>query len=408
MTLLPCRSRFEVPNGSPSATNNIGQAFPTSKFASSGYLLWERTPLLPKTSGAELISASFSAIRQLASTSRFAPWWYGISRERGFGEKQSFSTWADFLKKLARALPFRVIDEKPSHGIKDPDRSTLSIDSALRAHPIITIVVDIDSASRRLFWIFCLRTRPLEGSALQASAAQSERGMRDRFGGGDEVREAHPLVGCRPFLVDTDVARTVLHGRDTEHFLDDVAVTDVAKAPMRADHGRLSRGQSLTLRQRGDERMIRRADHRQLVPGLLGAPCGDFKYAIERRMVLLDAREESLEVTLDRGDRLAGNGAELQGQLALSRRAPGCAFEIVMLLVHHVESVSRKPGKLRMRRKGHPAIGSDRRQAGTDPLHDFHLLLNGIEIGRARFGAVTEKQLRGRANESNHDDTNAK
>jgi hypothetical protein len=68
--------------------------------------------------------------------------------------------------------------------------------------------------------------------------------MRDRFGGGDEVREAHPLVRCWPFLVDTDVARTVLHGRDTEHSLDDVAVTDVAKAPIRADHGRLSRGQS--------------------------------------------------------------------------------------------------------------------------------------------------------------------
>jgi acetylornithine deacetylase/succinyl-diaminopimelate desuccinylase-like protein len=33
--------------------------------------------------------------------------------------------------------------------------------------------------------------------------------------------------------------------------------------------------------------MIRRADHRQLVPGLLGAPCGDFEHAIERRMILL-------------------------------------------------------------------------------------------------------------------------
>src|SRR2546430_16401373 len=105
-------------------------------------------------------------------------------------------------------------------------------------------------------------------------------------------------------------------------------------------------------------------------------------------MVFLDAREESLEITLDRGVRLAGNGAELQGQLALSRRAPRCAFEIVMLLVHHVESVSRKPGKLRMRRKGHPAIGSDRRQTRTDSPHALHLLLNGIEISRARFGAV--------------------
>ena len=56
--------------------------------------------------------------------------------------------------------------------------------------------------------------------------------MRDRFGGRDEVGETYPLVGCWPFLVDADVARTVLHGRDTEHFLDDVAVTDVAEAPI--------------------------------------------------------------------------------------------------------------------------------------------------------------------------------
>src|SRR4029453_3267677 len=134
--------------------------------------------------------------------------------------------------------------------------------------------------------------------------------MRDRFGGGDEVREAHPLVGCRPFLVDTDVARTVLHGRDTEHFLDDVAITHVAQAPLRANHSRSPRGQSLTLCQRGDERMMRRADHCQLVPGLLGAPCGDFEHAIECRMVLLDTREESLEAAPDRGALLAGTGAD--------------------------------------------------------------------------------------------------
>src|SRR5260370_2757689 len=147
--------------------------------------------------------------------------------------------------------------------------------------------------------------------------------MRDRFCGDDEVSEAHPLVGCWPFLVDADVARTVLHGRDTEHFLDDVAVTHVAQAPMRANHSRSPRGQSLTLCQHGVERMIRRADHRQLVPGLLGAPCEDFEHAIERRMILLDTPEESLEVALDRGDRLAGNGAELEGELSFSRRPPG-------------------------------------------------------------------------------------
>jgi hypothetical protein len=51
-----------------------------------------------------------------------------------------------------------------------------------------------------------------------------------------------------------------LHGRDTEHFLDDVAVTDVAKAPMRADHSRPPRGQSLTLGQRSDGAKSRHVD----------------------------------------------------------------------------------------------------------------------------------------------------
>ncbi len=60
-----------------------------------------------------------------------------------------------------------------------------------------------------------------------------------------------------------------------------------------------------------------------------------------------------------------------------------------------------------MRRKGHPAIRSDWRQARTDSPHDFHLLLDGIDIGGARFRAVTEKQLGGGADEPYHHDTNA-
>src|SRR6516164_1867412 len=119
--------------------------------------------------------------------------------------------------------------------------------------------------------------------------------MRDRFGGGDEVAKAHPLVGRRPFLVDADIARTILHGRDTEHFLDDIAVTDIAEPPIRADHSRLARGQSLALRQRGDERVVRRTDHRPLIPGLLGAARGDFEHAIECGVILLDARQQPLE-----------------------------------------------------------------------------------------------------------------
>src|SRR5215470_9018118 len=131
MTLPPYQSRFEARNESPSATENIGQAFLILRFALSGYLLSERTPLLPKTNGAEPISASSSAIRRPASTSGYELWWSGISKERDCGEKQSFSTWAGFLKKLARALAFRAIDEEQSAAIKTPDRSTFFVDSSL-------------------------------------------------------------------------------------------------------------------------------------------------------------------------------------------------------------------------------------------------------------------------------------
>jgi hypothetical protein len=36
-----------------------------------------------------------------------------------------------------------------------------------------------------------------------------------------------------------------------------------------------------------------------------------------------------------------------------------------------------------------------RRQARTDPLHDFYLLLNGIDIGGARFGGCNGKTAQG-------------
>src|SRR6478736_1074174 len=85
MTLLPCQSRFEARNELLSATESIGKAFLISRFALSGYLLSERTPLLPKTNGAEPISANFSAIRRRASTSGYELWWYGISKERTVG-----------------------------------------------------------------------------------------------------------------------------------------------------------------------------------------------------------------------------------------------------------------------------------------------------------------------------------
>jgi hypothetical protein len=109
-------------------------------------------------------------------------------------------------------------------------RKLPAFDSPLRA-ALCPRYIGFEPVSAAVIRIFRLR-KP------GTSAAQSDRSMRDPFGGDDEVGEAHPLIGCWPFPVDADVARTVLHGRDTEHLLDDVAVTDVAKAPMRANHSR--------------------------------------------------------------------------------------------------------------------------------------------------------------------------
>ena len=64
---------FRGPKRVAERYRNIGQVFLTSGFALSGCLLLERTPSLPKMSGAGPISASFSAIRQPASTSGFEP-----------------------------------------------------------------------------------------------------------------------------------------------------------------------------------------------------------------------------------------------------------------------------------------------------------------------------------------------
>ena len=61
--------------------------------------------------------------------------------------------------------------------------------------------------------------------------------MGDGLCGGGEVAEPYALVGRRPFLVDANVAGAVLHDGDSEHFLDDVAVTDISEPGVCSDLG---------------------------------------------------------------------------------------------------------------------------------------------------------------------------
>src|ERR671913_2064114 len=76
-----------------------------------------------------------------------------------------------------------------------------------------------------------------------------------------------------------------------------------------------------------DEGVIRRADHRHLVPGLLRSARRDLEHAIERGMILLDLRQQPLEVRLDAGDCLPRNDAQLQCQFAFARRPPSRALK---------------------------------------------------------------------------------
>ena len=74
-------------------------------------------------------------------------------------------------------------------------------------------------------------------------------------------------------------------------------------------------------------------------------------------------REQMNEIVLDRSDRLARYGAELQHNLSVAARSPGVVLEVIMLLVHHVEGVGGKAGQFGVRIECHPAATRDRRQA---------------------------------------------
>src|SRR5436305_10763218 len=76
--------------------------------------------------------------------------------------------------------------------------------------------------------------------------------VRDRSRRRHQILQGHALVRRGPFLVDADVARTVLHGRDAVG-CQDIAVADVAEPSPAAHHGPRPRREPLALGQRGYE-----------------------------------------------------------------------------------------------------------------------------------------------------------
>src|SRR2546430_17120677 len=71
------------------------------------------------------------------------------------------------------------------------------------------------------------------------SRAELMGGVRDRPRRRDQIFQRHALVRRRPLLVDANVARAVLHGRDAVGH-QDVAMPAVAQPPPPAHDGLLS------------------------------------------------------------------------------------------------------------------------------------------------------------------------
>src|ERR1700682_5518816 len=112
--------------------------------------------------------------------------------------------------------------------------------------------------------------------------------MGHRPRGGDEIGEQHALIGGGPFLVDANVAWTILHGGNTMSG-NNITVDDVAQASPTANDARGARCEFLSRRQGGDQGMIRSARHRLLAPSFLGALGRCLEAVIERRMISPDA-----------------------------------------------------------------------------------------------------------------------
>src|SRR5215831_7384539 len=80
------------------------------------------------------------------------------------------------------------------------------------------------------------------------SRAQRVCGVRDRPRGDHQIFQRHTLVRRGPLLVDANVARTVLHGRDAVGH-QNVAVADVAEPSPAAHRRRHAAGEPLALGQ---------------------------------------------------------------------------------------------------------------------------------------------------------------
>src|SRR5688572_29894683 len=102
-------------------------------------------------------------------------------------------------------------------------------------------------------------------SARTYLAAELEGRVSHCARGGNQVLEQHALVRRGPFLVDADVAGSVLHGRDAGRS-ENVAVAHVAQAPVTAHVRLLPRGELLAFGEVLDQRVAALHFHRVLAP----------------------------------------------------------------------------------------------------------------------------------------------
>src|SRR5262249_5742984 len=141
--------------------------------------------------------------------------------------------------------------------------------------------------------------RSSQQHAFFLQPTERDSGMGDGLGGSDEIRQQHTLVRCWPLFVDANVTGAVLDGRNTEYFLDHIAVADVTDPAVRADVGWLAGGESLALGQHLDQPVVRRTQHWGLVPGGFGAFSRNLHNAIEGGVRALDVGEDPVQVRLD-------------------------------------------------------------------------------------------------------------
>lgn len=133
--------------------------------------------------------------------------------------------------------------------------------------------------------------------------------MSDRLRRGYEIGQSHTLVGGRPFPVNPNVARSILHRRYAER-CNDVSITDIAEPSPSAGRRFTVGCEALTFSKGCHEQIVRGTLHGILTPAVLRALGGDRQLVVEGGMVTLDAFEQSPQIRFDADENSARERCE--------------------------------------------------------------------------------------------------